>query len=225
MEFAYQHYGDIRTASTINREGIGGHPKTEIDLEPYTCPPLNIHRSSRPISRRFRLLRRREQPPLPPLRFRLQLLDSTGLGSHRTTPNPSPHRQTARMADVLDPSFDASCARRPPPPPPDSPEDRSPQLPPPPPGGPLAANRKRSRSPPPPPPPPLGSSRPQRYRDHRGGGRGGSSPSPPPYRGSRRHSPPRRSPSPPFKRSRRDDGYDRRGGRGSPTRYGYDDRR
>ncbi|CAN6193126.1 unnamed protein product [Urochloa humidicola] len=136
------------------------------------------------------------------------------------------------MADVLDPAPDAPRARRPPPPPPDSPEDRSPQLPPPPPGGPPAASRKRSRSPPPPPsslppppPPPLGSSRPQRYRDHRGGGRGGTSPSPPPHRGSRRHSPPRRSPSPPFKRSRRDDGYDRRGGRGSPPRYGYDDRR
>ncbi|KAK3134454.1 hypothetical protein QOZ80_6AG0549430 [Eleusine coracana subsp. coracana] len=134
------------------------------------------------------------------------------------------------MADVLDPNSEASRARRPPPPPPDSPEDRSQALPPPPPGGP-PTSRKRSRSPPPsalpppPPPPPVGSSRPQRYRDHHHrGGRGGSSPSPPPYRGGRRHSPSRRSPSPPFKRSRRDDGYDRRGGR-SPPRYGYDDRR
>ncbi|KAG8095312.1 hypothetical protein GUJ93_ZPchr0012g18794 [Zizania palustris] len=140
------------------------------------------------------------------------------------------------MADVIDTASEAPRARRPPPPPPpDSPEDRSPPLPPPPPGGPPPPpggpppTRKRSRSPPSslPPPPPLGSSRPERYRDnhHHRGGRGGSSSSPPPYRGGRRHSPSRRSPSPPFKRSRRDDGYDRRGGRGSSPRYGYGDRR
>ncbi|KAL5225775.1 hypothetical protein ABZP36_012414 [Zizania latifolia] len=132
------------------------------------------------------------------------------------------------MADVIDTASEAPRARRPPPPPPDSPEDRSSPLPPPPPGGP-PPTRKRSRSPPSslPPPPPLGSSRPERYRDnhHHRGGRGGSSSSPPPYRGGRRHSPSRRSPSPPFKRSRRDDGYDRRGGRGSSPRYGYGDRR
>uniref|UniRef100_A0ACD6AD51 Uncharacterized protein n=1 Tax=Avena sativa TaxID=4498 RepID=A0ACD6AD51_AVESA len=127
------------------------------------------------------------------------------------------------MADVIDPSSEASRARRPPPPPPDSPGDRPMPLPippPPPPGGP-PPTRKRSRSPPRPslpPPPPLGLSRPERYRDrdsHRRGGGGSTSPPP-----RRRHSPSRRSPSPPFKRSRRDDGYDRRGGRGSPpARY------
>ncbi|KAJ0965599.1 hypothetical protein J5N97_026737 [Dioscorea zingiberensis] len=93
--------------------------------------------------------------------------------------------------------------------------------------------------PPPPPPPkrrdrdsrerrderddraPLNSGRGDRERDYRRR----SSSSPPPYR-DRRHSPPRRSPSPgPFKRSRRDDGmYDRRRG-GSRGGYGPDDRR
>ncbi|XP_003563493.1 serrate RNA effector molecule isoform X1 [Brachypodium distachyon] len=126
------------------------------------------------------------------------------------------------MADVIDPGSEAPRARRPPPPPPDSPEDRSLPIPPPPPPGGPPPTRKRSRSPPRPslpPPPPLGSSRPERYRDrdrdNNRGGRGGGSTSPPPRR---RHSPSRRSPSPPFKRSRRDDGYDRRG-RGSPPRY------
>ncbi|KAL2507385.1 Serrate RNA effector molecule [Forsythia ovata] len=78
----------------------------------------------------------------------------------------------------------------------------------------------RNRSPPPPPP---------RERDYHKRGRPSLSPPPPPYRdrrGGGGHSPPpRRSPPfPPYKRSRRDDGYD--GRRGSPRGgYGPGDRR
>ncbi|KAL2485531.1 Serrate RNA effector molecule [Abeliophyllum distichum] len=78
----------------------------------------------------------------------------------------------------------------------------------------------RNRSPPPPLP---------RERDYHKRGRPSLSPPPPPYRdrrGGGGHSPPpRRSPPfPPYKRSRRDDGYD--GRRGSPRGgYGPGDRR
>jgi hypothetical protein len=104
-----------------------------------------------------------------------------------------------------------------------SPDDRSPQLPRPRPAVPRrpagsGAARRRLRRPP--------SRRHLLRLSARRGHRGtGTSPSPPPHRGSHHHSPPRRSPSPPFKRSRRDDGCDRRVGRGSPPCYGYDDRR
>ncbi|GMH12703.1 hypothetical protein Nepgr_014544 [Nepenthes gracilis] len=73
----------------------------------------------------------------------------------------------------------------------------------------------RNRSPPPPPPPPR-----ERDRDYKRR----LSPGPPPYRDQRPYSPPRRSPPfHPFKRPRREDGYD--GRRGSPRGYGPGNRR